>query len=88
MLLAQAEMLAGSFRGGSSIALLVTSRVVDGSLHVLLSVRRASQNQVQELPRLRPRSWRATSTSPRGVATVTISDRFGTAPPAGMSFGA
>ncbi|HTP22655.1 MAG TPA: hypothetical protein VMJ65_23830, partial [Solirubrobacteraceae bacterium] len=46
---------AGSFRGGSSIALLIASRAVDASLQPLLPFRRASQNHVQEVPRLRPR---------------------------------
>jgi hypothetical protein len=79
---------AGSLRGGSSIALLIASRAVDASLHPLLPPLRASQNQVQELPRLTTRiSWRTTSTPPRGVATVTVSDRLRTAPPVGM-FGA
>ena len=79
---------AGSLRGGSSIALLIASGAVGASPHPLLPFLRASQNHVQELLRLRPRiSWRSTSTSPRGVATVTVSDRLRTALPAGM-FGA
>jgi hypothetical protein len=78
---------AGSLPGDSRIALLIASRAVDASLHPLVPLLRASQNHVQELPRLRPRiSWRATSTSPRGVTTVTASDRLRTALPAGISF--
>jgi hypothetical protein len=78
---------AGSLPGASKIALLIASRAVDASLHPLVPLLRASQNHVQELPRLRLRiSWRATSTSPRGVTTVTVSDRLRTALPAGISF--
>jgi len=46
---------AGSLPGDSRIALLIASRAVDASLHPLLPFLRASQNHVQELPRLRPR---------------------------------
>lgn len=73
----------GCFLGGSSAALRIASRDVVASHQSVLPARRAIQAQLQALARLSPRiSWRPTSTGPRGVETVTITERFRTALPA------
>jgi hypothetical protein len=54
---------AGSLPGDIRVALRIASRAVVASLHPLRPLLRASQNHVQDAPRLTPRiSWRATST--------------------------
>ena len=80
---------AASLRGGSSVALRMASRVVEASDQSPLPFRRASQNPLHELPCRMPRTcWRTTSTGPRGVITVTVSERLRTALPAAICRGA
>ena len=77
----------GVLPAGRSIARRIASRGVVACARPGLPTRRASQNLCQPLRFPRPRlSWCITSTAPRGVCTVTTSERLRSALPAGTSW--
>jgi hypothetical protein len=76
---------AGGLRGGTRVALRIASRAVVASAQSALPLRHAAQNQVHRLGCGRPFiSWRSTSTGPRAVEMITISERFRMALPPGI----